>query len=273
MANEVESTQDVDIYASRGREYRFIQLETANDVARLTLKRPPANVLSVEMLEDLNHALETLAFEPAVKLVVLSAVGQYFSAGFELADHVGDRAYLMLDSFKRAIENLLKIDRPVLAVVKGSALGAGSLLVAGCDMALAASSVRLGFPEIKGGVFNTVAVALLPRLCGAKRAFDLIMSGASVTAADAERLGLITRAVPDEKLQGEAEALIQRFQETSGPILRLTRKAITGGLHLSFGEAVAHAEDVYLNHLLATEDVKEGLRAIAEKRKPAWKDR
>jgi cyclohexa-1,5-dienecarbonyl-CoA hydratase len=272
MAND-ESTQDVDPYETRNREYRFIQLETEDGVTRLTLNRPPANVLSVEMLEDLNHALESLAYQTEVKLVVLGAVGQYFSAGFELSEHTGDRAYLMLDSFRRVFENLQKLDRPVLAVVKGSALGAGSLLAAGCDMALAAASVRLGFPEIKGGVFNTVAVALLPRLVGVKRAFELIVSGASVTAADAERIGLITRAVPDDKLPAEVDAVVQRFREASGPIVRLTRKAIAGGLHLSFADAVGHAEDVYLNQLLATEDVKEGLRAIAEKRKPAWKDR
>ena len=79
--------------------------------------------------------------------------------------------------------------------------------------------------------------------------------------------------MPDDKLEAEAAALIQRFQESSAPIMQYTRRAIHGGFDLPFADAVRHAEDVYLNQLMATEDMEEGLRAIAEKRKPSWKDR
>jgi cyclohexa-1,5-dienecarbonyl-CoA hydratase len=274
MAEETEDPQDVDVFAPpRERDYKFIQLDTAQGIARITLNRPPANVLSVEMMQDLVGALESLEYERQVKLVVFMAAGKYFSAGFELGDHLGDRGYLMLEAFRRIFESLAKLDKPTLAVVSGSALGAGSLLVAGSDMALSAQSAKFGHPEIKGGVFNTVAAALLPRLVGRKKAFEMMLGGASLTAAEAERLGLITRAVPDDKLEAEAGVLIQRFQESSAPIMQLTRRAIAGGLDLPFADAIRHAEDVYLNQLLATEDVEEGLRAIMEKRKPAWKDR
>jgi enoyl-CoA hydratase/carnithine racemase len=140
-------------------------------------------------------------------------------------------------------------------------------------MVLAAQSAKLGHPEIRGGVFNTVAAALLPRIVGRKRAFELLMMGTSLTAADAERIGLITRAVPDDRLDAEVAALVQRFQESSAPIMQLARRAIVGGQDMLYEEAVRHAEDVYLNQLLATQDVEEGLRAVAEKRKPVWKDR
>src|SRR5205085_2131941 len=105
--------------------------------------------------------------------------------GFELSDHLGDRAYLMLEQFRRLFENLAKVDKPTLAVVAGPALGAGSMLAAGCDMTLASVSAKFGHPEIKAGVFNTVAVAVLPRLVGRKRAFDMIFGGASMSAAEA----------------------------------------------------------------------------------------
>ena len=118
-----------------------------------------------------------------------------------------------------------------------------------------------------------LAAAVLPRLVGRKKAFEMILGGASLSAAEAERIGLITRAVPDEKLEAEAAALIQRFQESSAPIMQYTRRAIHGGLDLPFADAVRHAEDVYLNQLMGTDDMEEGLRAITEKRKPAWKDR
>jgi len=165
------------------------------------------------------------------------------------------------------------VDKPTLAVVAGPALGAGSILAAGCDMVLAAHSAKFGHPEIRGGVFNTVAAALLPQLVGRKRAFEILMTGTSLTAAEAERIGLVTRAIPDEKLEAEVAAVVQRFQESSAPVVQLTRRAIAGGLDLPFADAVRHAEDVYLNQLLGTQDVEEGLRAVAEKRKPAWKDR
>src|SRR5215470_3497328 len=262
MADELDNTQDLESYAPRpASAARFLQVATGGGVVRITLNRPPANVLSVDLMDELNATFESLEYQRDVKLVVLAATGKYFSAGFELGDHLGDRAYVMMESFKKIFENLAKLDKPVLAVVAGSALGAGSILAAGCDMVLAGAGARFGHPEIKGGVFNPVAAALLPRLIGRKRAFDLLLGGATVTAADAERIGLITRAVPDDKLEAEAAAVIQRHRDGSAPLLQLTRRAVARGLELPLADAVQHAEDVYLNQLMSTEDAEEGLKA------------
>lgn len=274
MAEEYEDPHEQDVFAAvSAPSFQHIHADTAQGVTRITLNRPPANVLSVEMMQELATAIESLEYQRDVKLVTLFGSGKYFSAGFELGDHLGDRAYMMLESFRRIFDALAKVDKPTLAVVAGPALGAGSILAAACDMVLAAQSAKLGHPEIRGGVFNTVAAAMLPRLVGRKRAFEILMMGTSLSAADAERLGLITRAVPDERLDAEVAAVVQRFQESSAPVMQLTRRAIAGGLDLPYEEAVRHAEDVYLNQLLNTQDVEEGLRAVAEKRKPAWKDR
>jgi cyclohexa-1,5-dienecarbonyl-CoA hydratase len=140
-------------------------------------------------------------------------------------------------------------------------------------MCLAGASARFGHPEIRGAMFNPVAAALLPRLVGRKRAFEMILGGAALTAAEAERAGLITRAVPDERLEAEAAAAIQRFQDGSAPVLQLARRAVAGGLDLPLADAMNVAEDVYLNQLLATEDAEEGLRAVMEKRRPVWKEK
>jgi cyclohexa-1,5-dienecarbonyl-CoA hydratase len=275
MADDLDDPHDADIFAPvRDASYKHISLHTVQGIARITLNRAPANVLSIDMMIDINTALESLEYARDVKLVVLTAAGKYFSAGFELTDHLGDKAYVMLENFRKIFENLLKLEKPTLAVVAGPALGAGGLLAAACDMCLAAATAaKFGQPEIKGAVFNTVGTALLPRLVGRKRAFEIILGGGSLSAADAERVGLISRAVPDDKLDAEAAALIQRFQESSAPVMQATRKAITGGYDLPFLDAVRHAEDVYLNQLMGTADAEEGLRAIMEKRKPAWKDR
>ena len=274
MADDEENTQDLDSYAPRAAAAaRYLQVAGDQGVVRITLNRPPANVLSVDLMDELNAALESLQAQREMKLLVLAATGKYFSAGFELGDHLGDRAYLMLESFKKLFENLTALDRPVLAVVAGPALGAASVLVAACDMVLAGASARFGHPEIKGGVFNPMAAALLPRLVGRKRAYDMILGGVAVAPAEAERIGLISRAVPDDKLEAEVKATVQRFLEGSATILQLTRRAIAGGLELPLADAVRHAEDVYLNQLMSTEDAEEGLKAIMEKRKPVWKDR
>ena len=272
--HDSDDPHETDIYTTpRALGTLFIHFDTAQGISRLTLNRPPANVLSVEMMEEISAALESLEYRREVKLVVLTAHGKYFSAGFELSEHLGDRAYVMVEEFRKIFECLIKLDKPTLGVVGGSAFGAGSILAASCDIVLAAQSVKFAHPEIKGGVFNTVAAALLPRLVGRKRAYEMILGGTALTAADAERVGLITRAVPDERLEAEAAALIQRFQEGSAPVLQLARRAIAGGLDLPLADAFRHAEDVYLNQLMATEDMEEGLSAVMEKRKPAWKDR
>ena len=274
MAEDYDDPHDQDVFAPvAATSFKFVHVDSAQGVSRITMNRPPANVLSVELMQELASAVESLEYQKEVKLVLLVGAGRYFSAGFELGDHLGDRAYMMLEGFRRVYEALAKVDKPTLAVVAGPALGAGSILAASCDMALAAQSAKFGHPEIRGGVFNTIAAALLPRLVGRNRAYELLLLGASLTAADAERLGMITRAVPDERLDAEVAALVQRFQETSAPVMQLARRAIAGGVDLPFDEAVRHAEDVYLNQLLATQDVEEGLRAVAEKRRPAWKDR
>ena len=269
-----EDPHDQDVFATvSSATFKSILVDSAQGITRITLNRPPANVLSVDMMQELATAIESLEYQKDVKLVTFFATGKYFSAGFELNDHLGDRGYVMLESFRRIFEALHKLDKATLAVVAGPALGAGCILASACDMVLAAQSAKLGHPEIRGGVFNTVAAALLPRIVGRKRAFEILMLGTSLSAADAERVGLVTRAVPDERLDAEVSALVQRFQESSAPVVQLARRAIVGGQDLPYEEAVRHAEDVYLNQLLATQDVEEGLRAVAEKRKPVWKDR
>lgn len=274
MTDSPDGVQDVDIYApTRKWEPKHIEFGVEDGIARITLNRPPANVFSVELLADVAAALETLEFRDEVKLIVIAARGKYFSAGFELADQVDDRGYLMVEAFRRAFELLLKLDKPSLSVVAGPALGPGSLLAAACDICLAGSGAKFAHPEIRAGVFGTVTAALLPRLVGRKKAFELILVGQAISPDEAERVGLITRVVAAERLVAEAEAVISRFRESSSVVLQSTRKAVAGGLDKPFDEALRHAEDVYLNQLLGSEDAIEGLRAAREKRKPAWRNR
>src|SRR5262249_18451868 len=129
MADDLDDPHDADIFAPvRDASYKHISLHTVQGIARITLNRAPANVLSIDMMIDINTALESLEYARDVKLVVLAAAGKYFSAGFELTDHLGDKAYVMLENFRKIFENLLKLEKPTLAVVAGPAPRAGGPL-------------------------------------------------------------------------------------------------------------------------------------------------
>ncbi len=274
MSQEPEDPHEVDVYGSpRDSRSRFVTLDTAQGISRLTLTRPPANVLSIAMMEEMSQALESLEYKRDVKLLVVAAQGKYFSAGFELGEHLGDQAYVMMEAFRGIVELLHKLDKPTLAVVAGPALGAGCTLAVACDMVVASASARFGHPEIKGGFFNPVASALLPRLIGRKKAFELLLGALPLSAADAERLGLVTRAVPDDRLEAEASGIVERFREGSAPVLQIARRALTAGLDRPLTESIEQAEDLYLNQLMAVEDFEEGVNAAINRRKPVWKDR
>lgn len=267
---------DDDPYARAERGFRSVALAIDAGVARVTLGKPPANVLSVELLDELARALESIEYEREVKLVVLQAApgSQYFSAGFNVRETVGENAYSVLEGFRRATDALIKCDKPTLSVVAAPAFGAGAMLAAACDLCyVGAQKGLLRLPEVLGGSFNTVAAALLPRLVGRRKAFELMLGGAQVAPAEAERIGLVTKAVPDDRLEAEVAALVQRFQAQSAPVLQSARRALHQGFDIPLGDATLAAEDVYLNQLLASEDAGEGLKAILEKRPPQWKDR
>ena len=274
MTDSLDGAQDVDPYTTTKEwEPSHIEFGVEDGIARITLNRPPGNVFSVELVNDVANALEALEFRDEVKLIVIAAKGKYFSAGFELADQTEERGYLNVEAFRRVFELLMKLDKPSLSVVAGPALGPGSLLAGACDIGIAGSGAKFAHPEIRAGVFGTVTAALLPRLVGRKKAFDLILGGHAISADEAERVGLITRVVPAERLAADAEAIVQRFRESSSVVVQSARKAIAGGLDKPFDEALRHAEDVYLNQLLNSDDASEGLRAVREKRKPEWKNR
>lgn len=265
-----------DPYAPAERGFRSVALAVDAGIARVTLGKPPANVLSVDLLDELARGLESLEYQREVKLIVLQAAAgcQYFSAGFNVRETVGESAYSVLEGFRRATDALFKADKPTLSVVAGPAFGAGAVLAAACDLCYAgAQRGVMRLPEVLGGSFNTVAASLLPRLVGRRKAFELMLGGAQVAPAEAERIGLITKAVPDERLDAEVAAVVQRFQAQSAPVLQAARRALHAGFDVGHGDAVLAAEDVYLNQLLMSEDAGEGLKAILEKRPPQWKDR
>jgi cyclohexa-1,5-dienecarbonyl-CoA hydratase len=256
-------------------DYQSIRFSIADRVGRITLARPPLNILNISMMRELNACLNECMAARDMVAIVFDAVpeARVFSAGVAVEEHVEETIYQMLESFHNIFRTLEQIAKPTIAVVSGAALGGGCELVAACDFCIAAESARFGQPEIKLGVFPPVAAVLLPRIIGEKRARELILTGELIDAQEAARLGLVTAVVPANGLEQKTEELLVRLRELSAPALEAARRAIDMGRGRSFEEALTKVEDLYLNELMKTDDAREGVNAFMEKRKPLWRNR
>ncbi len=254
-------------------ESQHITFEKRDGVARLTLNKPPFNVLDIAMMREINAALEGLGDDPKIKVLVFEAAegSKAFSAGVDVAEHTADKVGEMIEVFHRIFRLLDGLEIPTVAVVDGAALGGGCELVLFCDMVIASERASFGQPEIQVGVFPPVAVVALPGIIGPKKALEMVLIGDRIRAAEAERLGLVNRVVPPEELRATADAFVGKLTKLSGVVLRLTKRALRLGSVGGFAEGLAAVEELYLGPLMATEDAHEGLAAFLEKRAPEWK--
>src|SRR5215467_8212049 len=163
-----------------------IRFKVEDRVARITLARPPLNVLNIAMMREISQAL-TQAAQGEIVAIVFDADKdcRAFSAGVAIEEHVEETIYQMLDSFHAIFRQLEQLAKPVIALVDGAALGGGCELVAACDVVIASERSRFGQPEIKIGAFPPVSAVVLPWVIGEKRARELILTGEVIDAADA----------------------------------------------------------------------------------------
>jgi cyclohexa-1,5-dienecarbonyl-CoA hydratase len=241
-------------------------------IGRLELDRPPLNVVNIAMLDALSEALDQAAGDRGLRVLTLAGAGKAFCAGADVADHAADRVESMLTRFHRVIGRILKFDVPVVALVHGAALGGGFELVLACDMVLARDDATFGVPEIKLGVFPPVASVLLPRLIGRQRANDLILTGRTLTAAEAYGCGIVNRVWPADRFGDETRAYLGGMGRLSGAALRHAKSAVLHTAELSAFGGIERAERLYLNDLMREPDAHEGIAAFLEKRAPVWRD-
>src|SRR6266446_562550 len=197
-------------------------------VARITLARPPVNILNIAMMQEVNTALEECSEQRELAAIVFDAGPdcRAFSAGVSVEEHAPETIFQMLDSFHAIFRNLEQIGKPTVAVVNGAALGGGCELVAMCDFVIAGDQARFGQPEIKLGVFPPVAAILLPRIIGDKRARELILTGDMIEASEALRLGLVNHVVAPVELEQKIESILAKLRELSASSLAMTRTAL-----------------------------------------------
>ncbi|MFG2023322.1 enoyl-CoA hydratase/isomerase family protein [Streptomyces sp. NPDC048825] len=252
----------------------LVRHATDNHVAWITLNRPEAmNAITSDQREHLIQLFSEASADPHVRAVVLTATGRGFCAGADLrggplaAERVaGDVARVIRLGAQRLIAAVLDCEKPVIAAVNGTAAGIGAHLAFACDLVIAAEPAR--FVEVfvrRGLVPDGGGAYLLPRLIGPQRAKELMFFGDALSAADAQRLGLVNRVVPAEELEKTAREWAERLAAGPTRALALTKQLVNASLDTDRATAFA-AEAAAQEINMTTADAKEGVAAFVERR-------
>jgi len=254
-------------------EYKYIDFKRTGARADLTLRRPPRNMLSTEMLEEIVSALSHTRDDESLKVLVLRGNGMHFSGGIELEDLSAERVGLLMPYYTRLFDYINGIRGVVIAGIQGEAFGAGCELACFCDITIVARSAKFCLPDLRSGLFPPIASAILPRLVGRNRAFDWIFSGRTISAEEAMSNDLVSRMVPDDQLDQVVEEYAGRVVSLSSPAINCAKRALDGGLYIPVMEALKKTESIYMLDLMTSLDPHEGIKAAMEGRPPVWKNR
>jgi len=252
--------------------------EVAEHVATVTLNRPDVrNAMNTAMREELLRCFAALATDDDVRVVVVTGAGERaFSAGADIREFVEPQAPVQLREQRRRLDFRQVMDRcpqPIIAAIRGVALGGGLELALACDIRIAADDALLGLTEISLAIIpGGGGTQRLPRLIGRGKALEMILTGARIGAAEALRLGLVERVVPVGDILTAAFALARELASKSPIALRYAKEAVVKGLQLPLADGIRLENDL-ATLLRTTEDRVEGARAFLEKRKPNWKGR
>ena len=250
-----------------------VGLVKRGDVAYLELQAPPHNILTCRLMGLMSAALDEIATDTALKAVALTATGKAFSAGADVGEHAPERAAELMRSFGGLFRELAALELPLLMAVDGAALGGGFELVMMADVLLASERATFGQPEIRLGFFAPVGVVRLPALVGPAKATEITCLGRTYSAEEMLRYGLVSRVVPAAELGQALETALADLRRASPLILRMNVRQLKRLSGRPFAEALGQAEAAFLQELMATEDVREGIASFFEKRRPQWKNR
>ncbi len=250
-----------------------VLLEKQGRVAVLTLNRPKAlNALNAELLTTLTQHIKTLGDDPDTGCIVIAGSEKAFAAGADIKE-MSDKSYiemLMMDFFGR-YNTMLSCRVPIIAAVRGYALGGGCELAMICDMIFASDTAKFGQPEIKLGVIPGMGGSQrLTRAAGKAKAMDMILTGRMMDAEEAERSGVVARIIPDADLMKETLEAAKTIAEFSRPAVFAAKEAVNRSFETTLAEGLHYEQRVFYP-LFATEDQKEGMAAFAEKRKADFK--
>jgi len=256
----------------------LVRIERAEPILRITLNNPPANALSVAVLEALGAALDAAAADEAIRIVVIASTGNVFSAGHDLkeltahrADVDGGRAFFE-KTVRMAADIMLKIaalPQPVVAEIDGLATAAGCQLVASCDLAICTDTSTFCTPGVNIGLFCSTPMVAVTRAAHPKQAMEMLLTGETIDASTAKDFGLVNRIVPQQYLRQVVDKYAAVIAAKSPQALRIGKAAFRVQAGLPVAQAYDLAVATMVDNLFA-DDAKEGIGAFLDKRMPEW---
>lgn len=249
-----------------------IRLRKENNLARITLSKPPLNIFDTENLLCLKKILEDLSEEKDLKLIVIDSDQKVFSAGVDVQEHEESRFVEMLRAFHGIFEALLKLDVLTLSIVRSGCFGGGYELALFCDLTIASHSAYFSHPEIKLGCYPPLSLVYLPEITGNKKAIELIMTGERLYAEDALKLGLINHVFGEDEFEEKTEEFIEKILSNSASVMNVTLSAYKKINFPDIKQKLEIAEKIYTEKLIKLDDSKEGMMSFLEKRSPVWKN-
>ena len=257
---------------------QFIGVSVEEKVALLKINRPPVNALGRQLLEEFDQVIGSLENNPEVKVIIIaSAIQNVFVAGVdlkEMAQVAGPDEILQVVKKGQAVFNRIEhCQKPVIAAIQGACVGGGQELVMACHIRIASDRTRFAQPEITLGIIPGFGGSQrLPKIVGASRATELILTGDILTPQEALRIGLVNHVVSDGALLKTAKEIAKKIARHGLPAIRAAMRAIGRGLHASSLEEGLKAELEEFKSITGTKDMQEGIKAFLEKRQPKFTD-
>ena len=254
-------------------DLQTVLVSREESTARVTLNRPEKrNALSLELMEEVVGALDSLRSDGGVRTIVIDGAGPVFSAGHDLSEMIGREIGFyqrLFDVCTEMMEAIHRVPQPVIAKVHGVATAAGCQLVAACDLAVAASDARFATPGVKIGLFCSTPMVPLSRAIGRKRALEMLLTGAMIDAPTACEWGLVNRVVPSDQLEGAVMELAGAITRSSPLTVGIGKEAFYAQIELDEHGAYDVTKSVMAMNAMAA-DAQEGMCAFLEKREPNW---
>lgn len=253
----------------------LVKLEKKDHIATVTIDNPPLNVLSKQVTSELNAVFDDIADDNEIVVVILTGAGsRAFMAGADIKEFpqsIGQKGTKERVLKQHDVFNQIDfLPKPTIAVLNGLTFGGGCELAITCDIRIAEEHAQLGLPEIKLGIFpGGGGTQRLPRIVGEAKAKELMFVGDPITAHEAERMGLVNKVVGTGEGMQEALAMAKKISGYSLQALSRIKKAVDEGADMEFQAGIEREAELF-EEVFLTEDVKEGVSAFIEKRKPVF---
>jgi len=258
--------------------YENILTDLSEGISTITISRPKAlNALNTSTLKELDHAIGEAETNKEVKVLIVTGSGEKaFVAGADIAEMsefstMAGREMVILG--QRVFSRFENIDKPVIAAVNGYALGGGNELAMSCDFRIASENAKFSQPEVNLGIIpGWGGTQRMPRLIGRSMAKYLMMTGDMIDAAEALRIGLVDKVVPQAELMGSVRTIARLIMKKAPMAVRMVKRAINHGLDMDLASGVFYETEAYTT-VFSTSDRVEGMKAFLAKREAAFEDK